>query len=231
MAPRWLTALCALALAVFGTVLAVHLHAGEGTYRDLARGRGQVTFVLVDVSLTTDESGLVELHRQTLAYILDTAPEPARCCEGRPVFDAAERSHLADVRSVFRAARVAAAVAFVVLVALLIGAARRGHALRLLRDGALWAGGLLVLLAAVAALAFEPAFLAFHYLFFPQGNFLFDPATSNLLRLYPQAYWYGVTLRVGLTFIAAMALLVIAASLALRSRGSGGPRSGIVTRP
>ena len=70
-----------------------------------------------------------------------------------------------------------------------------------------------------AALAFEPAFLAFHYLFFPQGNFLFDPATSQLLRVYPQSYWYGVTLRVGATFIAAMAFLVLVASVASRPRG------------
>ncbi|MBM4435610.1 MAG: DUF1461 domain-containing protein, partial [Chloroflexi bacterium] len=90
----------------------------------------------------------------------------------------------------------------------------------LARAAALWAGGGVVALGIVAAVAFEPAFLAFHYVFFPQGNFLFDPATSQLLRVYPQPYWYGVTLRVGATFIAAMALVAAATSLVLRARGA-----------
>jgi uncharacterized membrane protein len=71
-----------------------------------------------------------------------------------------------------------------------------------------------------AALAFEPLFLAFHYVFFPQGNFLFDPATSNLLRLYPESYWYGVTVRIGAGFVAVALTLAGAAHLALRSRAS-----------
>jgi len=218
--PRWAVALCAIALAVFGTVQAVYLQAGEDTYRDLARGRGQVVFVLPDVTLHTDEGGLLEMHRQTLAYVLDSAPEPAKCCDGRPVFDASERGHLADVRAVFRAVRIAWIAAALALIALLVRTRARGYLLRLVRDGAFWAGAAVLVLGLVAAVAFEPAFLAFHYLFFPQGNFLFDPATSNLLRLYPEPYWYGVTLRVGLTFIGAMALIVATASVVLRSRGA-----------
>lgn len=218
--PRWVVAVFAAALAVFGTAQAVYLQAGEDTYRDLARGRGQVVFVLPDVTLHTDESGLLEMHRQTLAYVLDSAPEPARCCGGRPLFDENERGHLADVRAVFRAVRIAWIVAALVLIALLLRARAVGYLLRLARDGAFWAGAGVLLLGVIAAVAFEPAFLAFHYLFFPQGNFLFDPATSNLLRLYPEPYWYGVTLRVGLTFIVAMALIVATASVALRSRGA-----------
>jgi len=69
----------------------------------------------------------------------------------------------------------------------------------------------------VAIFAFEPLFLAFHYVFFPQGNFLFDPATSNLIRLYPDWYWEGISLRVGLSFIAVALGLAGAASLRLRT--------------
>lgn len=194
---RWEVALAAVALAVFGVAQAVYWQAGEGTYREIL------------------PAGDLAAHRQTLAYVLDLAPEPA------PLFDANERSHLADVRGVFRALRVAQIAAGLLLLVLLVRARSRGTALRLARAAALWSGGAVVALGIVAAVAFEPAFLAFHYLFFPQGNFLFDPATSQLLRVYPEAYWYGVTLRVGATFIVAMAVLAAATSLVLRARGAG----------
>lgn len=218
--PRWAVLLFAAAFAVFGVSQAVYAFSGEDTYRDLARGRGEVTFVTPDATWTMSEATFV--HRDTLAYVLGSAAEPARLPDGRPLFDANERSHLADVRAVFRAVGAASAIAGIVLVALVILAWRRGHLLRLFQAGALWAGGAVLVLAVVAAVAFEPAFLAFHYLFFPQGNFLFDPATSNLLRLYPEPYWYGVTLRVGLAFITtAMAITLVSWLVA---------RSTIVTR-
>jgi len=72
-------------------------------------------------------------------------------------------------------------------------------------------------LATAAALSFDALFLAFHEVFFPQGNFLFDPATSNLLTLYPDEYWYGVTLRIGLSFVAASALIAAVAHATLRT--------------
>ena len=219
--PRWVVALFAVAFALFGVIQAVYVFAGEGTYRDLAHGRGQVTFALLDATLTTDESGLVGLHRETLAYVLDAAPEPARCCGGRPLFDASERAHLSDVRQVFRGVNIVWTVAGIVVVGLLLRARIRGYVLRMARDGAVRSAAGVLVLGFVAAVAFEPAFLAFHYVFFPQGNFLFDPATSNLLRLYPESYWYGVTLRIGAGFIAAALVLAGAAHLALRSRTAG----------
>ena len=85
-----------------------------------------------------------------------------------------------------------------------------------MRDGAVTAGVVVAALGVIAALAFEQVFLLFHEVFFPQGNFLFDPATSNLVRLYPDWYWQGITLRIGLSFIAVAAAVAVAASLGLR---------------
>jgi uncharacterized membrane protein len=84
------------------------------------------------------------------------------------------------------------------------------------RDGAVAAGAVALALGLIAALAFEQAFLLFHEVFFPQGNFLFDPATSNLVRLYPDWYWQGITFRIGLSFIAVAAAVAVAASAGLR---------------
>ena len=72
------------------------------------------------------------------------------------------------------------------------------------------------MIGVAAALAFDQLFLLFHDVFFPQGNFLFDPATSNLLRLYPEWYWQGITAGVGLSFIALALLAAWVAHSALR---------------
>ena len=127
---------------------------------------------------------------------------------------------MADVRAVFRGAEYAAALALFVLIFRVLRARRRGDALRLVRAGTLIAAGLVAIIGAAAAVAFDPLFLLFHDVFFPQGNFLFDPATSNLLRLYPEWYWQGITAGVGLSFIAVALLVAGVAHRALRQRSN-----------
>ncbi|HEV8470773.1 MAG TPA: DUF1461 domain-containing protein, partial [Candidatus Limnocylindria bacterium] len=95
-------------------------------------------------------------------------------------------------------------------------ARRDGDALRLVRDGGVVAASGVAVVGIVAVFAFDQLFLLFHELFFPQGNFLFDPSTSNLLRLYPEWYWQGVTAGVAVSFIAAALLAAVGAHLALR---------------
>jgi len=86
----------------------------------------------------------------------------------------------------------------------------------LVRDASLAAAGIVLIVGIAAALAFDPLFLLFHEIFFPQGNFLFDPATSNLLRLYPEWYWQGITAGVGVSFIGLALITAAAASVTLR---------------
>lgn len=133
------------------------------------------------------------------------------------LFTPAEFAHMTDVRRVFIGAQVAALVATAVAVLLAVRAARRGRAaaLVLVRDAAFAAGLGVAGLAAAAAVAFDPLFLLFHELFFPQGNFLF-PSGSALLALYPDPYWYGVTLRVGLSFVGIAAAIALSATATLR---------------
>src|SRR5204863_3817291 len=116
---------------------------------------------------------------------------------------------MTDVRAVFRGAEYAAVLALFVLIFRVQRGRRRGDALRLVRAGALTATGIVAVIALAAAVAFDPLFLLFHEVFFPQGNFLFGP-DSNLIRLYPEWYWRGITAGVGVSFIA-VALLVAGA--------------------
>ncbi len=200
-------ALLAVAIAIGGLLLFVALFNGPDTYGDIARSSGRTGAVFrtpPDLVWSTDLIGLTDLHVRTLAYVLGRSAElPSFATTGRPLFDANERSHMADVREVFRLTGYTFVVALVVIAGLLRWTSRRERS-RLVRDASVVAGAAVALIAVVAAVAFDPLFLLFHEIFFPQGNFLFGP-DSNLLTLYPDEYWYGVTLRVGLGFVGLMA--------------------------
>ena len=55
----------------------------------------------------------------------------------------------------------------------------------------------------------DQAFLLFHRIFFPEGNFLFG-ADSNLLRLFPDGFWFESSLAAGFLIV----LSALAATLA-----------------
>jgi uncharacterized membrane protein len=69
-------------------------------------------------------------------------------------------------------------------------------------------GAAAVVLAIVFAVAFEPAFLAFHELFFPPGTYLFATG-SELIVLFPEPFWFDAALLAG----AAIVLLAVVVSL------------------
>jgi integral membrane protein (TIGR01906 family) len=46
------------------------------------------------------------------------------------------------------------------------------------------------LIAVIFVLAFEPLFIFFHQIVFPGGNWLFDPATDLIIRLYPPQFFF-----------------------------------------
>ena len=225
----WEVAVFAAALAVAGLVGLTLVFAGDATFSEiaLAPGRPPATFQLVGTppgtfalgrrAMSADE--LRELHRGWGAYVTGRAgQQPPRLADG-DYFTSRERAHMADVRNVFVAAQAATAVAALAALWLAVRAWRRGTVARLVRAGALTALVLVAALAAVAGLAFEAAFLLFHQIFFPQGNFLFEPG-SSLLALYPQDYFYGVTLRIGAAFVTGALLLAGAAHASLRRRGA-----------
>ena len=128
--------------------------------------------------------------------------------DGAPVLTAAERSHMRDVRGVFASLYAAAAVALAILgVAFWLGA-RRGGSSWSLRDawrgarfGAIGLASGTVLAGVVALVAFDAAFEVFHRLFFAQGTYLFDPATSRLVQLFPDAFWSETAIAVGIMIL------------------------------
>ena len=217
------TALFAVGFTMAGLVLLALLWSGAKTYADMARSNG-VTTGATTVSFIDHLSGadvemelgpLVEQHAVWSAYVTGGTPDPP---SPGPFYTADEISHMTDVRRVFDGAKILIPAGLFVMALRLQRARSRNAAtmFRLIRDGAIAAGVAVAVVGAVAAVAFDAAFLLFHQVFFPQGNFLFDPATSNLLRLYPDWYWQGITLRIGLSFIGLAAAVAVAAAMGLR---------------
>ncbi len=209
------------ALLVAGLVTSALGWSGVAPYADMARDNGvqEVTFVRRSGEpLSFDLAAVLDVHRRWSAYVTGGTAEPPRF-EADVRFTDDEYRHMADVRRVFDAAKLAVPLSLVVIVVRL--RRRRARSSRemweLVRRGALIAAGLVTLVGLVAAVAFDPLFLLFHYVFFPQGNFLFDPAASNLVRLYPDWYWEGISLRVGLTFVGAGLAIAAIATARLRA--------------
>jgi integral membrane protein (TIGR01906 family) len=165
---------------------------------------------------TTEQ--LASVTDQVLADLVVGPPDFDATLDGAAVLNENERSHMRDVRGVFAAFFALAAAAAVVLVVLFLAArgrdarARFWH--RLERSGLVIAG-VTVIGGLAGVLLFDQAFILFHEIFFPGGNYLFDPATDRLVQLFPQQFWVESTIGVGVVVV----LLALLATLVGRWRG------------
>jgi integral membrane protein (TIGR01906 family) len=118
-----------------------------------------------------------------------------------PLLTDAERSHMRDVAGLVRMLWIALLVSVGLVVGALIVLRREP---RRSSGIVLWTSGVVgiaaVVVGAFFAVAFDQAFLLFHEFFFPQGNFLFGP-DSNLLRLFPEGFWFESALVAGLLIV------------------------------
>ena len=151
--------------------------------------------------------GLADVGRQVQGYF-NGRTEPlsvTAVVDGieRDLFNADEVSHMADVKALFlRTYRVQTAAALLLAVLTLVAAQRRRSAVYLtaagwLRRGAILTAAIVLALGALSVVAFDQLFTAFHHLGFPQGNWLFDPRTDYLVRVFPLGFWRDVTLFIG----------------------------------
>lgn len=139
------------------------------------------------IGYASDQVGTVT--GSILADLVFGPPEFAVAVNGRPVLDAAERSHMADVRTVLVGFGIVVGMASVALIAIVATNRRSARVWRAIARGS----GALVLVGIGIAVAvlffFDAAFLLFHLVFFPQGNFSFDPRTDRLTQLFPDQFW------------------------------------------
>jgi integral membrane protein (TIGR01906 family) len=128
---------------------------------------------------------------------------------GSPVLTPPERQHLRDVRGVFQGLYVLVLAAVVVLAATWRRAGERDSRSawwRGVRRGAAGLAVVVVVLGAISLVAFDAAFEVFHRLFFAAGTYLFDPATSRLVQLFPDQFWSETVLVLGAVMLVVAAL-------------------------
>ena len=65
-----------------------------------------------------------------------------------------------------------------------------------------------VLLGVFFAVAFDTAFAAFHAIFFAAGTWQFGP-DSNLLRFFPEPFWFEIALVAGVTILVGAVLVAL----------------------
>lgn len=112
---------------------------------------------------------------------------------GAAFYAAAEASHLRDARTLlylFEAVALAS-------LGLVVWSLRSRGAWRAVSRGAIALIVAVIVIGVIGFFAFEPAFELFHEIFFPGGNWAFDPYTSHLVQLYPYVFWEAVSASLG----------------------------------
>lgn len=171
----------------------------------------------VGTSLGTDRAGVDRVTAPMLGDLFIDGEFDQSLDGESPLLDAAERSHMRDVSSLVRALVLLAGFSLVALV--VSGRALRGERDRrgrLLLRAAAAVGVAAVVLGGMFALAFDFAFAAFHALFFAAGTWQFGPE-SNLIRLFPEPFWFRTALYAGLSIVLAAVLAALVARRDLRS--------------
>lgn len=164
-----------------------------------------------------------EVERVTSSYLADIFLDGdfgASLHGDGPLLDESERSHMTDVSGLVRLLTGILVVALVlagVAAAWLRHEPRRQGRIMLIASGAV--GAAAVVLAVVFAVAFEPAFLAFHELFFPPGTYLFATG-SELIVLFPEPFWFDAALLAGASIVLVAALVSLVGFWRWRSAGT-----------
>ena len=68
-------------------------------------------------------------------------------------------------------------------------------------------------LFALVALTFSSSFIRFHEIFFRTDTWLLNPATDNLIRMFPEAFFFDIFVRIVLTSVVFATILLIAGFL------------------
>lgn len=169
-----------------------------------------------------------EVERVTGSYLADIYLDGdfGASLDGQgPLLDESERSHMTDVS---RLVRLLAGILILALVVAGVTGAwlrherRRQGRIMLIAAGAV--GAAAVVLAAIFAVAFEPAFLAFHRLFFRPGTYLFATG-SELIVLFPQPFWFDAALLAGAAIVLGAVVVSLIGLWRWRSAGTSPPRA------
>ncbi len=138
---------------------------------------------------------------------------------GEVFYDADEQGHLVDARRLLWLFLGAGAVslALIGLRFARVGPAGRVVIGRTIARAGLTTGIVVAVLGLASLVAFGTLFTLFHQVFFPAGNWAFDPTTQRLVQLYPFGFWQIAAGALGaLVFVLAIGAWLLGRTLARR---------------
>lgn len=162
----------------------------------------------------------------TLAYVKGTGDESLIADltfdDGRRVYNQREVRHLTDVRVLVRQATIvhlASGLVLLLAAGFLVWMGRGDATARALAMGSGLTVALIGAIGVVAAFAFRFFFIRFHLTFFEGDTWMF-PATDTLIQVFPEKFWFDVSLLIVLlTLVEAVVVGVVAlAWLGIRRR-------------
>jgi integral membrane protein (TIGR01906 family) len=138
-----------------------------------------------------------------------------------PLFNERETLHMKDVKAVFQFVNHLQEIALVYIMAYVVGVFvwARERPLQKLAvhslSGSLLTIGTIVSLGLVAISGFDQAFEQFHHIAFSNDLWLLDPATDHLVQMFPEGFWFDVTMFLGILTLAEAALISAASTVHL----------------
>lgn len=132
--------------------------------------------------------------------------------EGEPAFNAEELQHMEDVkvvtRATFQVLLLATAIFTMSTILLIRQPATRFHILRGVQQGGGLTIALILILTALVFINWDFFFDTFHEIFFEAGTWQFY-RSDTLIRLYPEQFWFDVSLVIGGLTIGASVLCMV----------------------
>ena len=163
----------------------------------------------VAAALSTTTPEVDRVTGEILGDLYADGPFDAALSGDEPLLNERERSHMHDVAVLVRVLLGVLVMALVVGGVALAWLRREpGRIGRIMLVAGGLIGGIAIVLAGIFAVAFEPAFLVFHELFFPPGTYLFEPG-SKLITLFPEGLWFDAALAAGATIVIAAVLVTL----------------------
>jgi len=205
----------ALALSIFLLCVTLALH---WVTFDLDFYESKFQWLRVPEDLRIDMPALMGYTTVLLDYLAgrrDT-PNVEATMRGRtgPLYGRRELLHLVDVRNLYALSWRIRNVALIAALGLGFAALRTRRVGRVLSAYAATTGAVvlsILVLTGLAVLDFQRYFLWFHLISFDNDYWLLDPATENLINMFPEAFFAAAALRIAITALVAFTLLGLVA--------------------
>lgn len=172
--------------------------------------------VLSELDMSMDD--VMYVTEEMMAYLRGEREELSVITEVEGVqqdfFNEQDRFHMGEVRDLFlgglKIRLVSMIAAFACFLFLFFSRAPVVRILCRTYQIVLGAAAVLSLaLAAACAIDFNAVFVRFHYIFFDNDQWLFDPAVDYMIRMLPEGLFFDMVVRIGLIFFFFLAALLI----------------------